>query len=298
VRPAEAASCSARSLADGEPLLGTASRYQFWLMVEQPGPWGHDALVESDFPLEVGTALRELGVRLRMRVLLIKRRDRPWPSDRRRCFVAHTGVEEQRLRTFEVQDPAELLGLDLPGHAEGRFEAIGDAPEGPLFLVCTHGKHDPCCARRGAPLYRSLAERPDAWECTHIGGDRFAGNMVCFPHGVYYGRVPPARAVDIAEMYARGVIDLEHYRGRAPYSPAIQAAEHLLRERHGLKGVDQVTFVAHRSEGEGVHLIRFAEPRGIEHEVRVQVTPGELRSLTCKATELHSGRRFSTVEES
>ena len=298
MRPAEAASCSARSLADGEPLLGTASRYRSWLMVEQPGRWGHDALVESELPMEVGTALRELGVRLRMRVLLIKRRDRPWPADRRRCFVAHTGVGELRLRTFEVEDPAELLDLDLRSHAVGRFAELGDAAEGPLFLVCTHGKHDPCCARRGAPLYRALAERPDAWECTHVGGDRFAGNMVCFPQGVYYGRVPPARAPDIAEMYARGVIDLEHYRGRAPFSPAIQAAEHLLRERHGLDGVEDLSFVAHRSAGEGIHRIRFQGPRGVEHEVRVEVTPGQLRTLTCKATELHSGRRFSAVEES
>jgi hypothetical protein len=296
VRPAEAASCSARSLAEGEPLLGTASRYRSWLMVEQPGRWGHDALVESEFPLEVGVALRELGVRLRMRVLLIKRRGRPWPSPRRRCFAAHTGVGERGLRTFEVQDPSELLDLDLPGRARKRFADLGEAAEGPLLLVCTHGKHDPCCARRGAPLYRALAERPDAWECTHIGGDRFAGNMVCFPHGVYYGRVPPARAPEIAEMYVRGVIDLEHYRGRAPFSPAIQAGEHLIRERHGLEGVDDVTFVAHLSEGDGVHRIRFASPRGVVYEVRVRVTPGQRRTLTCKATELHSGRLFSTVE--
>jgi hypothetical protein len=297
VRPAEAASCSARSLAEGEPLIGTASRYRSWLMVEQPGRWGHDALVESGFPLEVGEALRELGVRLRMRVLLIKRRDRPWPSTRRRCFAARTGVRERGLRTFQVEDPSELLELDLPGHARRGFADLGDTADGPLFLVCTHGKHDPCCARRGAPLYRALAERPDAWECTHIGGDRFAGNMVCFPHGVYHGRVPPARAANIAELYASGVIDLEHYRGRAPYSPAIQAGEHLIRERHGLDGVEDVRFVAHRSEGDGIHRIRFAEPRGVEHEVRVQVTPGDLRTLTCKATELHSGRLFSTAEE-
>jgi hypothetical protein len=265
-------------------------------MVEQPGRWGHDALVDSGFPLEVGEALRELGVRLRMRMLLIKRRDRPWPSPRRRCFVTHTGVGERRLRTFEVEDPAELLNLDLPGQARERFASLGDAAGGPLFLVCTHGKHDPCCARRGAPLYRAVAERPDAWECTHIGGDRFAGNMVCFPHGIYYGRVPPARAAELAEMYVRGVIDLEHYRGRAPYSPAIQAGEHSLRERYGLDGVDDLRFLAQSTEGDGVHRIRFADPRGLEREVTVQVSPGEPRTLTCKATELHSGRRFSTVE--
>ena len=37
------------------------------------------------------------------------------------------------------------------------------------------------------------AARPDrsewVWQCTHVGGDRFAGNLVCFPEGLFFGRV-------------------------------------------------------------------------------------------------------------
>jgi hypothetical protein len=297
VRPAEAASCSSRSLAGDEPLIGTASRYRLWLLVEQPGRWGHDALVESGFPMEVGVGLRELGVRLRMRVALIKRRDRPWPSTRRRCFAAYTGVGERRVRTFEVGDPGELLDMDLVALARGRFTDLGDPLAGPLFVACTHGKHDPCCARRGAPLYRALAERPDVWECTHIGGDRFAGNLVCFPHAVYFGRVPPHRAPEIVEGYEGGRLDLEHYRGRSCYSPPVQAAEHLLRERHGLVGVEDLELLAQRPEGGGIHRVSFRDPKGLDREVQVRVTLSEPRALTCKATELHPARRFSAVEE-
>ncbi|HJV03656.1 MAG TPA: sucrase ferredoxin [Actinomycetota bacterium] len=293
MRPAEAASCSARSLARAEPLLGTASRYRLWLLVEQPGRWEHDALLESGFPPDVGARLRDLAVRLGMRVALIKRRTRPWPMERRRVFVAFTGVSERRIRRFEVDDPADLLDLDLAGHAGGRFAGLGDPVDGPLFLVCTHGKHDPCCARRGAPLYRALADRPDAWECTHIGGDRFAGNLVCFPHGVYYGRVTPSRAAELAEGYAEGTIDLDHYRGRSCYSPAVQAAEHHIREREGITGVDDLTLVSHRALGGGVHRVGFQGADGRVHEVVVTVEPGEPRLLTCKATERHRARRFS-----
>jgi hypothetical protein len=293
VRPAEAASCSARSLAEDEPLLGTASRYRRWLLVEQPGRWEHDALLESGLPPEIGGRLRDLGLQLRMRVALIKRRTRPWPAGRRRAFAVYTGVSERRIRTFEVDDPAELLDLDLAGHAGSRFATIGEPVDEPLFLVCTHGKHDPCCARRGGPLYRALADRPDAWECTHIGGDRFAGNLVCFPHGVYYGRVPPSRAAELAGGYARGVLDLEHYRGRSCYSPAIQAAEHHLLEREGLTGVDDLALVSHRSLGGGLHRVGFRLPGGEVQDVEVTVNLGDPRALTCKATELHAARRFS-----
>ena len=296
MRPAEAASCSGRSLAEGEALLGTASRYRLWLFVEQPGRWEHDALVESGFPPEVGSRLRDLGLRLRMRVALIKRRARPWPAARRRVFASFTGVSERRIRTFEVDDPGELLELDLPGHAGGRFAGLGEPVDGPLFVVCTHGKHDPCCARRGAPVYRALAERPDAWECTHIGGDRFAANLVCFPHGVYYGRVVPSRAVGLAEEYARGRLDLEHYRGRSCYSPAVQAAEHHIREREEVVGVDDLRLEGHRPLGGGVHRVSFRLPDGAVREMRVTVSLGEPRALTCKAGELHRPRRFSVED--
>ena len=56
----------------------------------------------------------------------------------------------------------------------------------PLVLVCTNGRHDPCCATFGRPLARVLregAQRDDVWECSHIGGDRFAANIVILPEG-------------------------------------------------------------------------------------------------------------------
>jgi hypothetical protein len=293
VRPAEAASCSARSLVRGEPLLGTASRYRLWLFVEHPGRWEHDALVDSGFPPEVGGRLRDLGLRLGMRVALVKRRARPWPAARRRVFAAFTGVSERRIRTFEVDDPADLLDVDLAGHAGGRFAGLGDPVEGPLFVVCTHGKHDPCCARRGAPLYRALADRSDTWECTHIGGDRFAGNLVCFPHGVYYGRVTPSRGVELVQGYDAGRLDLEQYRGRSCYSPPVQAAEHHVRDQGGFTGIDDLTLVGHRALGGGVHRVGFRTPDGDVWEVLVTVDLSDPRLLTCKATELHRARRFS-----
>jgi hypothetical protein len=290
--PAEPATCSARSSALGEPLLGTASRYRFWLLIEQPGPWGHDALTDSRFPPDIGAVLTRRGRTLGIRVLLIKRRDDPRP-DSRRCFAAYTGVRERRISSFEVGDPAELLGLDLRALTGSRLAGFGDAVTGPLFLVCTHGKHDQCCARHGGPLYRALASHPEAWECTHIGGDRFAGNLVCFPHGVYFGRVPPRDALAVTRGYEDGRIDLRYHRGRSCYSPAVQAAEHHLRATLGLAGIDDLALTAHRVAGPNRHRVVFEDPDGTARTVDVRVEPGDEQLLTCKATRPHRPRRFA-----
>ncbi|HEX2026347.1 MAG TPA: sucrase ferredoxin [Actinomycetota bacterium] len=272
---------------------GTASRYRLWLMVEQQGAWGHDALLQSDLPAEVGAALKRVSRDIGMRTLLIKRRERDRGGGRR-CFVAYTGVHERRIGVIEVTDPRELLDIDLPGAASRRFDGLGQPHHGPLFLVCTHGKHDPCCARRGGPLYRSIETLPDAWECTHIGGDRFAANLVCFPHGLYFGRVGEGAGRAVAEAYAEGRIDLDHYRGRSAYSPPVQAAEDVLRRRHGLVGVDDLDLVAHVELGGDVHRVEF-DHGARRHVVDVEVTSTPPDLLTCKAVVPHSVRAFAAV---
>ena len=46
---------------------------------------------------------------------------------------------------------------------------------------------------------RSTAAHPDeTWEVSHIGGDRFAGNLLVLPHGLYYGRLDPLAAIAVA----------------------------------------------------------------------------------------------------
>jgi hypothetical protein len=285
---AERPSCSSLSRALGEETVATASRFRFWLMVEQPGPWGHDALVESGFPADVGAALAAAGRRLGIRVLLVKQRDVA-TSPRRRCFAAFTGRRERRLQAFEVDRPEELLDLDLPRLVRGRFRAVGRPWAEPLFLVCTHGKHDPCCARHGAPLYRALAAGEEgAWECTHIGGDRFAGNLVCFPHGLYYGRVAPSDGPVVAAAYRRGEIALDLYRGRSAYPPAVQAAEHHVRRQTGILGVDAVEVVGHRARG-SIHEVDLAAA-GTRYTVEVEVGLAHARPLTCKSLHPHRPR--------
>jgi hypothetical protein len=146
------------------------------------------------------------------------------------------------LEGKELADPAELDGIDLRAVGAGRRPGFG-IPAESLFLVCANGKHNVCCARLGAPLARALHEGfGDAvWETTHLGGDRYAANLACLPHGLYYGNLALADGFVAAERYLRGEIWLEHYRGRAGMAQPAQAAEHFLRAHTGITSVDSLT---------------------------------------------------------
>ena len=42
------------------------------------------------------------------------------------------------------------------------------------------------------------------WEASHLGGDRFAGNMVVLPRGDYFGRLDGDDGVRVVRSYLAG----------------------------------------------------------------------------------------------
>jgi hypothetical protein len=143
---------------------------------------------------------------------------------------------------LEASTPApDLNTLDLRAVGAGLRPGFG-APVENLFLICTNGRHNVCCARLGTPLARALREElGDAvWETTHLGGDRYSANMVCLPDGFYYGDLAVTDGFAAATRYVRGEVWLKRYRGRAGLPQAAQAAEHFLRTRSGIGSVTAV----------------------------------------------------------
>ena len=291
--------CSTISSSLSEGLCGTASIVRSWLLVEQPGPWGSEALAQSDLPEEVATPLGEDARRHNVRVLLLRRPDRPDRASAagRHCFVAHSSRHRTWIEHRLVPDPAELLEVDFGRLRAGEPAGFGAPHDRPLYLVCTNGRHDPCCAQFGRPVARALArERHSVWECSHVGGDRFAGNLVCLPHGLYFGRLGPSEATSVVDAYERGRIAVEFYRGRAGDPFVVQAADCLLRAETGLRRLDDVEPVWRRSAEDGMVDVGFDARDGRRFEVRVAVrAAAEGRSLTCAALNAEHPPQYSLV---
>jgi hypothetical protein len=282
--------CTAISRDLTEPIGGSASRARRWLLVEQPGSWGRDALRESDLPDVAATHLAELSRSLPARVLLLRRTGAMGTPGTRRVVL--TGVSRpggggwlERLVLDRVED---LLDIDLSGLADGR--SIGGQPiRHPVYLVCTNGKHDVCCAEYGLPVARALDELLPGrvWECSHVGGDRFAGNLVCLPDGIFYGHLDPDTALQAVAAHQSGRVFADHCRGRSALPFVAQAAELLAREALGIHQLDGLRYLGVRSAGDD-HHVRFALPDGREivATVRRGVDP-VARTMTCNTAPAH-----------
>jgi hypothetical protein len=290
--------CAAVSSANEEPLAATASRIDHWILVEYRAAWARDVLGECQFSPELKAHLREqLAALEHSRLLFVKKPERRAQAGRR-VFFGRSTPGRERFFELEVEHQNDLLDFDLAaalaaqGGPATRFET-------PLYVVCTHGKRDRCCARNGRPLYDALRDATDpdrVWQSTHVGGDRFAGNVVVLPEGLYYGRVEPDDTGALLQAHGSGAVDLGRYRGRSAYSFPVQAAEQALRESDGHLGIDDLALLGSRPDDSGGWRVRFGTSDGNVHELTVVGDRApEPVYLTCESAEPKRARRYAVT---
>jgi hypothetical protein len=294
---ANRAFCATVSTASHESLTATASRIDNWIVLEYRALWDRDVLGACRFTPELKAHLREqLHALAPARLLFVKKPERR-AYGRRHVYFGSSKAGEERFFQLEVDHQEDLLGFDFAG-ALGGDGLPGMPVDHPLLVVCTHGKRDRCCAKNGQPLYDALRHETESgwvWQSTHVGGDRFAGNVVMLPQGLYYGRVEPGDVPGLLEAHSSGRIDMEHYRGRAAHSFPVQAAEHAIRESGGLVGIDDLELVGVDADDDGWRVrFRTRDAAVIEADVVSELSE-EPVYLTCGAAEPQRARRYSAT---
>ncbi|MFI9560156.1 sucrase ferredoxin [Nonomuraea endophytica] len=234
---------------------------RLWLLIEYSGAWPSH-VDDGTLPPKISELISRAVAR-GVRPQLIRRPGR------------RTRPQEQGIRVlvgYAIGDNPWLAGGVIAGPDDLDLDALvaGVVPESciledePVFLVCTHAKRNACCARIGLPLARGLAEfLPDrVWETSHVGGDRYAANLVCLPHGIFYGSMSQAAALAAANAYRSGEVILDRFRGRAGIPEPLQAAEHFARTHTGECGLGGVAVESARSDGDVTEaIVRIGDVR-------------------------------------
>lgn len=252
-----------------EPMIGTADPVDVWVLLEYRPSWKARAVEQSALSPALRAwldrslaALAERGLKARPQLV----RQPEVDSDEVRLLI---GVP-QGLLQFSGTGYDFVQQIDL--------EAVVRLPDAhpqltqPQYFVCTNGQRDLCCARFGLPVYSALRARVGtrAWQITHLGGHRFAPNVLTLPQGMVYGRVAVEDVDALLAAVESGRVSFPHVRGRSWYPPPVQAAE-------ALAGESALTFLGLDGDATAA-AVRFSGPDG-ERTVRVRLAETPVEAL-------------------
>jgi hypothetical protein len=265
-------------------MLASAPPARRFFLLETRGPWPTaEVLAASRLAPPTARFLRAATASLGARLLLVRRPGRHPVSERAARWAI---VERDRgVRWGSWSSEEDLLRLDLAAEL-----ALVEPAALPLALVCTQGRHDVCCAVEGRPVVAAATTDPrfDVWECSHVGGDRFAANLLLLPSGLLLGGLTAAVTPEVLSAAASGRVLLEHYRGRFGDPAPAQAAQWHLMNALGEDDPAQVAVDPVPTTGEALSrasgvVTVTAHHAGRSYRLDLAWFPSSPNHLTCRA---------------
>lgn len=236
--------CSDYSRQLGEDIIGSATNYQTYILVECPQPWMSEAFQSKWVPDNLRVLVEEVQRRkLSIRFLLIAN-DESHKIEQTTLLIYQkqeglsNGYHKQEFKLPNIEQAAGVVRKWLSdGNPDYQIENSITRD----ILVCTHGSHDQCCARYGNPFYFyakniiSDLQLDDVrvWKSSHFGGHRFAPTAIDLPEARYYGVLDQDSFRSI--LTRTGDIEFLHkvYRGWGLLPSALQILEREIILHHG-----------------------------------------------------------------
>jgi len=190
--------CSDYAREVGEDLIGSATNYETYILVECPPPWTTEAFNSRWVPKNLHLLAEEVQrAKLPIRFLLIAN-DVSHKADQTTLLIYQkkqglsNGYHKYEFHLPNIEQVAGVVKKWLYNKTAD-YQVYTDATRD--ILVCTHGSHDKCCARYGNPFYfhatATIAnlnlDNVRLWKSSHFGGHRFAPTAIDLPEGRYYG---------------------------------------------------------------------------------------------------------------
>ena len=248
--------CTVFSQESDESPIGSGFSWEKCLVVEVPTPWNSQITESKYFPEGLEAILNNMegqGIKIKLhciqpdpehskddhaRVMLFSRPDHPFSQFNKQDFL----VPLDKINELAIALTTTTIPLET-------FEPYRENTQNTRdILVCTHGSYDSCCGKLGYPIYDELkkfsSNNPEInlriFRANHLGGHRFAPNIVDMPEGRNWVRLQPHQISDFIlkqkspsdfRMCHRGWIGLD-----TPYE---QTAEHEILMRVGWDWVNR-----------------------------------------------------------
>jgi len=220
--------CSVLTRKSAEPLAGTAPFARHFVFITWPKKyWQYEALeAKGGFPQGLKKWMKEQSeVNGKISIRLVSR----------------AGLSQDKVEIYIYPEKycySNVLPSQIPAVLESYFRdgitaAFSPAAiKGEQIFICTHGRHDKCCAKFGQELvdkmrYHVSRQKTavEVWDSSHLGGHRFAATMLDFPTGRAYGHLSPHEVPNYLASRKAAQVYGAAYRGSVFLSGLEQVAE-------------------------------------------------------------------------
>ena len=222
-------SCTLFSKDVKEDPCGSAPSWDKIIFLEIERPWKSEITESKKFPEELKSIADTVPGNIRFQGIV--------PDDEYSqgdgCRVIFFNLDENRLNgynKFEFLVPRDKLIYLIEGLINDKNllqdfteYQVQNSIERDIF-VCVHGSRDTCCASFGSPVYQYLRNQliPKfgslrVWQSSHIGGHKFAPNIIDFPSGRNWVRLTEQEAEVVVNSKGSTDFLTNCYRGNLAY---------------------------------------------------------------------------------
>lgn len=272
-----------------EPILGTAHQATGFLLISWPRRlWGRQHFQSRGLPADLIAELKRIQKEHRHFVRLVS-----------------SGADEEGVRVFAM--PSNHIGdfasiAQVAPFLRDTFGTPGAAPDfgswtprrGGLFLICTNGARDRCCAKHGFSVFKAAKAIRDAedldlevLQCTHLTGDRFAACALSLPSGDLYGRLRSENVAACIKDVVAGTVHHALFRGNSYLSEPDQVIDGLICQRFGGRPA-RVTSTVSPHDGRFDVTIHEGETRRVVGRARLE---RRIFELPVDCADLDQGKR-------
>ncbi|MQG18229.1 MAG: hypothetical protein FI687_00410 [SAR202 cluster bacterium] len=185
--------CSDFSQNIHESPIGSAANFDAYLLISVPMPWKSEITESEKFPTNIKDLLNQNPNILKNTKILGFKPEKNEDSSKIN-IILYKNPKGSFKKFYKFEFLANHMNLEeliidlLNSNYENHRFLINHNKNYRDLLICTHGSRDSCCASKGYPFYEKILHLEQsnnlmAYQVSHIGGHRFAPNIIDMPDG-------------------------------------------------------------------------------------------------------------------